>query len=357
MVTVIGLDLIANGPGPDGRVPTQKERLDAVVDNAVLFEQLGFDGFAVGERHHEPFLSSSPPVVLSAIAQCTSRIRLFTGVTLLSVLDPVRVAEDYATLDLLSGGRLELIVGKGNGPEQSELFGIGRDEAWDTQRDNYRLLRALWSGEPVDWDPPVGRPLIRHSPLRGARVHPAPLQERVRTWHGSSTSKATVELAAEYGDPIWVANAQKSVEGYLPLVQHYRRAWAEAGRDPADARVGAGFSLFLAKRSQDALAVARVAYDRFFGRVDTFNDFDPAVLFHSFEDWLERGSALVGSPQQALDKLARYHEAYGFDAISIPGHSDQQPRAQWLEQLEILQGEVVPELRRIVDRPREVARL
>jgi alkanesulfonate monooxygenase SsuD/methylene tetrahydromethanopterin reductase-like flavin-dependent oxidoreductase (luciferase family) len=86
----------------------------------------------------------------------TSRIRLFTGVTLLSVLDPVRVAEDYATLDHLSGGRVELIIGKGNGPEQAELFGIGRLEAWDTIAENYRLLRQLWSGHKVTWTPPAG---------------------------------------------------------------------------------------------------------------------------------------------------------------------------------------------------------
>ena len=110
----------------------------------MLFEELGFDGFGVGERHHTPFISTAPPVVLSHIAALTSKIRLFTGVTLLSVLDPVRVAEDYATLDHLSGGRLELIIGKGNGPEQAELFGITRDQQWDTITENYRLLRQLW---------------------------------------------------------------------------------------------------------------------------------------------------------------------------------------------------------------------
>lgn len=352
MVRVIGLDLVANGPGIDGRIPTQKERLDAVIDNAVLFEELGFDGYAVGERHHEPFLSSAPPVILSALAQRTSKIRLFTGVTLLSVLDPVRVAEDYATLDQLSGGRLELIVGKGNGPEQSELFGIQREEAWDTQKDNYRLLRQLWSGEPVDWEPPAGRAAIRQSPLRGARVHPTPLQQEIRIWHGSSTSTATVELAAEHGDPIWVANVQKSVEGYLPLVQRYRQAWSEAGRAPEDALVGAGFGVFLARRSQDALDAARRAYDEFFGRVDTFNNFDSSVLFSSFEDWVERSSALVGSPQQALDKLGRYHDAYGYNAISIPGHPSHTTREAWIDQLQILQGEILPELRQTVAGPR-----
>lgn len=343
MVRVIGLDIIANGPGPDGRVASPRERLDAVVDNAALFEQLGFDGFAVGERHHVPFLSSAPPVILAAIAERTSTLKLFTGVTLLSVLDPVRVAEDYATLDLLSGGRLELIVGKGNGPEQSELFGIGREQAWDTQRDNYRLLRALWSGDPVDWDPPADRPGIRHSPLRGAVVQPRPLQERIRIWHGSSTSAATVELAAEHGDPIWIANFQKSVEGYRPLVDRYREAWAGAGRDPADALVGAGFGVFVAKRSQDALGAARPFYDQIAARgVDTFNNFDPSVLFTSFEDFVERSSLLIGSPQQAIDKLARYHEAYGYSAVSVTGHPDVRPRAEWVASLELFRDEVLP---------------
>lgn len=355
MVKVIGLDIIANGPEAGGRIPTAKERLDGVVENAVLFEQLGFDGFAVGERHHEPFISSSPPVILATIAARTTKLKLFTGVTLLSVLDPVRVAEDYATLDLLSGGRLELIVGKGNGPEQTELFGIGRDEAWDTQHDNYRLLRDLWSGKPVDWDPPVGTPRIRNSALRGATVHPQPLQDRIRIWHGSSTSEKTVELAAEYGDPIWIANAQKSVEGYRPLVQRYREAWAAAGRNPADALVGAGFSVFITERSQDAVEAFRPIYEKYFsGRVDTFNNFDESVLFHSYEDYLERSSALIGSPQQAIDKLARYHEAYGYSAISIPGHPGHWTRDDWVASLELFRDQVLPTVNTLVPSPDEV---
>ncbi|MFT4259110.1 LLM class flavin-dependent oxidoreductase [Microbacterium sp.] len=353
MVRVIGLDIIANTPRADGTTATAKERLDGVVDNAVLFEQLGFDGYAVGERHHAPFVSSSPPVILSAIAARTTTLKLFTGVTLLSVLDPVRVAEDYATLDLLSGGRLELIVGKGNGPEQTELFGIERDDAGEVQRENYRLLRAIWSGEPVDWEPPADAPRIRSTPLRAARVHPSPLQEHVRIWHGSSTSAQTVELAAEYGDPIWVANFQKSVDGYRPLVEHYRAAWAAAGRDPADALVGAGFTLFVTKRSQDAVEAFRPVYEKFFAsRVDTYNDFDSSVLFHSFEDYLARSAALVGSPQQVIDKLAAYQEAYGYSAISIPGHPDHWTREAWIDSLELFRAEVLPVVDSTVAGPR-----
>src|ERR1700734_2552933 len=157
----IGLDLIANGPDATGQPGDPTRRLSETVQNAVRFEEVCLDGFAVDERHHVPFLSSAPPVVLSHIAALTSRIRLFTGVTLLSVLDPVRVAEDYATLDQLSGGRVELIIGKGNGPEQAELFGIGLLEAWDVLAENYRLVSQLWSRQKVTWTAAEGVPPIR----------------------------------------------------------------------------------------------------------------------------------------------------------------------------------------------------
>lgn len=346
MVKVIGLDIIANTPSPvDGSRTSDHDRLTEVVANAELFEHLGFDGFAVGERHHAPFLSSSPPVILSTIAARTDRIRLFTGVTLLSVLDPVRVAEDYATLDHLADGRLELIVGKGNGPEQSELFGIEREQAWATQHQNYELLRALWSGEPVTWTPQPGVPTIRHSPLSDAVVHPQPFQQRIPTWHGSSTAEETVELAARYGDPIWVANQQKSVEGYQGLVDHYRACWKEAGREPQDAAVGAGFGLLLTQTRQEALDLFRPIYEeRFAGKVDTFNNFDPATLFHGFDDYLERSSLLIGTPEDAVAKLRRYHEAYGFSAISIPGHHGGYPPEVWRRSLQLFHDEVLPEL-------------
>ncbi|MGO3151888.1 MAG: LLM class flavin-dependent oxidoreductase [Galactobacter sp.] len=348
MASIIGLDIVPNFPAPGSHTPpTEHDRLTQVVENAQLFEELGFDGYSVGERHHAPFLSSAPPVVLSHIAARTTSLRLFTGVTLLSVLDPVRVAEDYATLDHLAGGRLELIVGKGNGPEQSELFGISREHAWATQRENYELLRALWSDEPVTWEPDPNAPSIRRTPLRGAVTYPRPFQRRIPTWHGSSTSTKTVELAARHGDPIWVANRQKTVEGYRPLVEHYRRAWAAAGRDPADARVGAGFSVLLTETQEEAEEIFRPIYEEHFaGQVDTFNNFDPDTLFHSFEDYIERSSFLIGTPEKALQKLRRYHDAYGFNAISIDGHQGHYPRDTWLRSLELFRDEVAPELER-----------
>jgi Luciferase-like monooxygenase len=164
----------------------------------------------------------------------------------------------------LSGGRVELIIGKGNGPEQAELFGIGRLDAWDTIAENYKLLRQLWSDHKVTWTPPEGVPSIRTTPLTDAEVHPRPLQPTIRIWHGSATAERSVELAAEFGDPVFSANGMNPVTRYAELIRHYRSRWAEAGRDPAEAPVGAGHGqTYVTRNSQDAVVAYRPVYERF----------------------------------------------------------------------------------------------
>src|SRR3954466_12180052 len=149
----ITITLIVHAPDPvTGEQKSTQDRLQEVLGNARLAEELGFDGFGVGERHERPFISSSPPVVLSHIAALTSTIRLFTAVTTLSLLDPVRAYEDYATLDNLSGGRLELIIGKGNGAAQAKLFHVTADDQWDRNRESYELFRRLWREPKVTWE-------------------------------------------------------------------------------------------------------------------------------------------------------------------------------------------------------------
>jgi alkanesulfonate monooxygenase SsuD/methylene tetrahydromethanopterin reductase-like flavin-dependent oxidoreductase (luciferase family) len=355
MVKFIGNDLIANGPDPlTGVTPTETRRFRELVDNAVLYEELGFDGFSVGERHHPPFLSSSPPVVLSYIAAKTSRIRLFTGVTLLSALDPVRVAEDYATLDQLSGGRIELVIGKGNGPEQTELFGVPREQAWVTLEENYRLLRRLWTQEKVSWSPPAGRPTIRQVPLVEVTTHPRPLQQPPRVWHGSATHEGSVELAAEFGDPVFSANVSKPVDRYAELVRHYRKHWADRGRKPEDAVVGAGTAgFYTAKNSQEATETFRPIYAGLAKALRTSNHSLPgtSTIWDSYETFLERSSALVGSPAQIIDKVHRYYAALGQTVMTVGGHQRGLTRTQFVDSLELFQAEVAPELRRSIPDP------
>src|ERR1700728_1907927 len=208
------ITLIVHAPDPvTGVQKSTSDRFREVLDNARLAEELGFDGFGVGERHERPFISSSPPVVLSHIAARTSAIRLFTAVTTLSLLDPVRAFEDYATLDHLSQGRLELIIGKGNGAAQRDLFNVTAEDQWDRNAESYELFHQLWRDGKV-----TASPRFRPA-LDNAEVWPRPLQHPIRVWHGSATSKESVDLAAKYGDPLFSANVTNPIEPYAELVR------------------------------------------------------------------------------------------------------------------------------------------
>jgi alkanesulfonate monooxygenase SsuD/methylene tetrahydromethanopterin reductase-like flavin-dependent oxidoreductase (luciferase family) len=339
------ITLITHQPDPaSGEKKSPAERLRDVVDSAVLAEELGFDGFAVGERHEDPFISSSPPVVLSNIAARTSKIGLFTGVTTLSLLDPVRAFEDYSTLDNLSGGRLELIIGKGNGAAQAELFHVTTADQWDRNREGYELFRMLWESDDVTWSGRFRPALVN------AKALPRPLQKRLRIWHGSATSKDSVDLAARYGDPIFSANVTYSIEPYAELVRHYRQRWELYGHQPEDALVGAGTAGFhIAQTSQQAVAEYRVSFE---ARLAFQRRAGLPVVFDSIEDFVDRSSALVGSPQQVIDKVGRYHEQFGHEVIHLSADADGVTVGQRRRSLELFQSDVAPVLReRIPSRP------
>ncbi|MEU9889922.1 LLM class flavin-dependent oxidoreductase [Sphaerisporangium sp. NPDC051011] len=341
----LAITLIVHGPHPlTGETKPTTARLREVVDNAVLAEELGFDGFGVGERHERPFISSSPPVVLSHIAARTSAIRLFTAVTTLSLLDPVRAFEDYSTLDHLSGGRLELIIGKGNGAAQAKLFHVTAEDQWDRNREGYELFRRLWREDKVTWS---GR---FRPELREAEALPRPLQRPIRVWHGSATSKDSVDLAARYGDPLFSANVTNPIEPYAELIEYYRERWAHYGHDPADALVGAGSAGYYAARtSQEAIETYRPIYD---ARMALFRKAGVEPVFPTLEDAIERSSILVGSPQQIIDKVHRYHARFGHEVMHIAADADGLTDKQHRAALELFQSEIAPVLRReIPSRP------
>ncbi|MGW8375147.1 LLM class flavin-dependent oxidoreductase [Streptomyces sp. ODS28] len=340
----LAITLIVHAPDPvTGVLKPVHDRFREVLENAVLAEELGFDGFGVGERHERPFLSSSPPVVLSHIAALTSRIRLFTAVTTLSLLDPVRAYEDYATLDHLSGGRLELIIGKGNGTAQRELFHVTPEDQWERNAEGYELFRRIWRHEEVTAVPRFRPPLER------AEVLPRPYQRPVRVWHGSATSRESVELAARHGDPLFSANVTHPIGPYAELVRHYRERWESHGRDPADAVVGAGSAGFFAARtSQEAVAAYRPVYE---GQLAFQKQLGLEPVFPTLEDFVEHSSALVGSPQQIIEKVHRYHEQLGHTVLHLPADASGLSARQHRDSLALFQSEVAPVLRREIPDP------
>ncbi|QAY63755.1 LLM class flavin-dependent oxidoreductase [Xylanimonas allomyrinae] len=346
------LDIVFNPPHPvTGEAVPPSDRLERVVQHAVLAEELGFDSFAVGERHAGDVLSSAPTVILGAVAQATHRILLSTGVTVLSLLDPIRVAEDLATVDQLSRGRLEITIGKGNEDLQYPLLGLDITKQYEYLEENYELLRLLLSQEDVTWE---GR--HRHR-LEHATTLPRPFAGPFRIWHGSATSRFAVELAAKHGDPVITANALQPRENYQVLLEHYREQYAAHGHDARYGFVGSGSGgLFLADTTEQAVEEYRPLYEAQVASMRR-RGYDPAthvgkaLSFETIEEAVERGPALVGSPERVAEKILDYHRSFGhvLQSVSVnhllpPAQQEDVLRRFAQEVIPVVQAEVTTDL-------------
>jgi alkanesulfonate monooxygenase SsuD/methylene tetrahydromethanopterin reductase-like flavin-dependent oxidoreductase (luciferase family) len=336
------LDILPNIQNPvTGRLVSTADRLEQALTSARQAEKLGFDSVAVGERHAGPFLSAGVTVVLGAIAAASSRVRIQTGVSVLSVLDPLRVAEDYATIDQLSRGRVELVIGKGNELRQLPMFGVASGEQWDQLAEKYELLRRLWREEDVTWE---GR---FRGPLDSVTSLPRPYAGAPRVWHGSATTLTSAALAATWGDPLFSANAIQPRANYKVLIDHYRAEYARHGHDPRYAYVGAGSGfLFLADTTQEARERYGPVYEQMIAFFNRPGNHTPGneMTFTDIDDAIARGPVLVGSPQQIIDKIMYFHDAFGHDlqSFSLPTMI---PHEQQMDMLERLAAEVIPVVR------------
>ncbi|MDT7803185.1 MAG: hypothetical protein QOI78_6618 [Actinomycetota bacterium] len=337
------LDILPHLTNPvSGRQVRTDERFAQALTSARYAEEFGYDAVALGERHAGPFLSSGVTVLLGAIAAMTSRVRIQTGVSVLSIHDPLRVAEDYATVDQLSRGRLELVIGKGNELRQLPMFGIENGDQWDALAEKYELLRRLWREESVTWE---GR---FRGPLQDVTSLPRPFAGAPRIWHGSATTATSAELAAKWGDPLFSANAIQPRDKYTVLIERYRQQYAEHGHDPRLAFVaaGAGF-LYLADTTQEAREAFGPTYEKMVAFFNQPGNHTPgnAMTFATIDDAIARGPVLVGSPRQIAEKILWWHEAFRHDlqSFSLP---TMLPHEQQLEMLERFADEVVPVVRK-----------
>ena len=232
------------------------------------------------------------------------------------------------------------------------MFHVTTADQWDRNREGYELFRLLWESESVNWSGRFRPPLV------DAKALPRPLQNRIRIWHGSATSTDSVDLAARHGDPIFSANVSNSIEPYAELVRHYRERWEFYGHRPEDALVGAGTAgFYVTKTSQEAVDTYRPVFE---ARLAFARRAGLPVVFESIGDFIERSSALVGSPEQVIDKVSRYHEQLGHEVIHLSADADGVTPAQQRHSLELFQSDVAPVLReRIPSRPlvSEVVRL
>ena len=280
-----------------------RQRLHELLSAATLADEAGLDVFGVGEHHRLDFAVSATPVVLGAIAQATRRMRLTSATTILSTSDPVRVFEDFATVDLLSDGRAELMVGRGAFLESFPLFGYDTEEYDLLFTEKLDLLLELRRAERITW-----RGTTR-SALADAEVAPRPVQLPLPVWIGVGGNPRSAARAGRLGLPMNLAIIGGTLSQVVPTVETYRQAAAEAGHDPAALPVGISTHTYVAETSQRALQEFFPYYARYLDHVArgavrvTSADFEQLAS--------PDGALLIGSPQQVAEKLLYQHELFG----------------------------------------------
>ncbi|MEO3766116.1 CE1758 family FMN-dependent luciferase-like monooxygenase [Streptomyces sp. B8F3] len=315
-----------------GRTYSEAERIDNIVRVAKRADEVGLDVFALGEHHNPPFIPSSPPTLLAYVAAQTQRIVLSTSVTLMTTNDPVKIAEDYAMLQHVAKGRLDLMVGRGNTVPVYPWFGKDIREGVALALENYNLLHRLWREDVVDWEGKF------RTPLQGFTATPRPLDDVPPfVWHGSIRSPEIAEQAAYYGNGFFANHILAPNFHFKRLVDLYRQRYAHYGHGTAEqAIVGLGGMSFIAERSQDAVERFRPYFENY-----------PMFRGSRLEDHMAATPLTVGSPQQVIDKVLTFQEGFGdyqrqlfaLDGLALPVETA-------LEQVELLGTEVVPVLRK-----------
>src|SRR3569833_1752335 len=316
-----------------GLVMTESERIKSMVRVARKAEEVGLDVFVTGEHHNPPFVPSSPTTLLGYVAAQTSRIILSTSTTLITTNDPVKIAEDYAMLQHLADGRVDLKMGRGNTGPVYPWFGKDIRAGVALAVENYALLRQLWREDVVDW---AGK---FRSPLQGFTSTPRPLDGVPPfVWHGSIRSPQIAEQAAYYGDGFFHNNIFWPVEHTRRMIELYRERFEYYGHGTAQqAIVGLGGQTYLRANSQDAIAEFRPYFDHspIYGGGPSLEEFSRATPL------------TVGSPPQVIDRTMRFREDFGDyqrQLFTVDGMG--LPLKTALDPLEILGGEVVPVLRK-----------
>jgi len=289
-----------------GKAVGAQQRLAEILAAAKLADVSGLDVFAVGEHHRLDMAIAATPVVLAAIAAVTERIRLASAVTILSTADPVLVFEDFATVDLISGGRAEIIAGRGIFTESFPLFGYDLADSDDLFAEKLELLMRLNAAERVTWQ---GR---FRSPLKDAAIPPRPAQSRLPIWVGTGGTQSSIVRAGALGLPLAFANISMPPAKLAPLADLYRRTGMQAGHDPSALKVSIATHMHIRENSQDALDAFYPYYAGYFfnhtpsqyrAQEVTRADYDERAAPH--------GAIFVGSPQQIIDKILYERELFG----------------------------------------------
>lgn len=282
-----------------------KNILAELLERMVYADEVGLDIFGIGEHYRKEFLDSAPAIILTAAAARTKRIRLTSAVTVLSAADPVRVFQNFATLDLISQGRAEMVVGRGSFTESFPLFGLNLHDYDDLFSEKLELLLTIRQNEIVTWSGKFRPPLNKQA------IYPRPLQNPFPIWLGVGGTPASFVRAGTLGLPLMVAVIGGETHRFRPLIDLYREAGKQAGFKPEQLKVGLHSLGYVANSSQEAVDDYFPGYAETFTRIGKERGWPPVTRARFDAQTGPTGALVIGSPEEVAQKILRHSEALG----------------------------------------------
>ena len=335
----IGIDSFAAAFTEDSLSISASDRLLNLIEEIALADKVGLDSFGIGEHHRREFLDSAPPVILAAAAARTRKIRLTSAVTVLSATDPVRVFQEFATLDLLSKGRAEMVVGRGSSIEAFPLFGFRLEDYDSLFAEKLDLLLKIRDNEHVTWSGKY-RPA-----LTGQGVYPRPVQNTLPIWLGVGGTPQSFVRAGRLGLPLMVAIIGGETRRFRPLIDLYREAGKKAGYPPEKLKVGLHSPGYVAETTEEAAddyfpgfarAVSEIGKERGWGEM-TREDFDAQRG--------PRGSLVIGDPEEVVEKIIRHSKALGgVSRFTFQMNAASLPHGKLTQAIDLIGKRVAPAL-------------
>ena len=339
----IGIYTLADlGPDPHtGKTIGAQQRIAEIIEAGKMADEAGLDVFGVGEHHRLDYAVSAPPIVLSALSQVTNQIKLTSATTVLNTVDPVRLFEDFATLDLLSNGRAEIIAGRGAFIESFPLFGYDLNQYDKLFEENIELFLKLNADEKVTWNGQF------RSSLQNADIAPRPAQKNIPLWVGVGGTPESAERAGRLGTGLALAILGGDPNRFKPLVDVYRQAAIQAGHTPGDLKVGVTGHSFISETTQQAKDEFYPYYSNYWGYLNRQHGMSTQMSRADFEQFAAPETALfVGSSQQVIEKILYQYELFGHQRFIAQMDIGGIPFKKVAENIERLATEVAPVVRR-----------
>jgi probable LLM family oxidoreductase len=336
----VGIDSFAAAYDESSRAVASSDRLRDLVDQIQHADEVGLDVFGIGEHHRQEYLDSAPAVILAAAAARTTRIRLTSAVTVLSAADPVRVFQQFATLDLLSQGRAEMVVGRGSSIEAFPLFGFQLGDYDELFAEKLDLLLKIRESERVHWS---GQ---HRPPLTGQGIYPRPVQNPLPIWLGVGGTPQSFARAGALGLPLMVAIIGGEPRRFRPLIDLYRETGARYGHSPDRLKVGVHALGYVAATTQEAADEFFPGYARAVTDVGKERGWPPVTRAGFDAQRGPQGALLIGSPDEVTEKILRHNEALGgISRITFQMNVTSLPHAKLMRAIEVIGDRVAPALR------------